>query len=109
MVDPSNGFGVAGRWRLACNVLTAVGEIDAAKPNRLVVGGPHAYSRNPMYVAWDAMYVGIALIANALWPLLLFPAALLWNHVQVLHEERNLVREFGAAYRDYRSRTRRYL
>jgi protein-S-isoprenylcysteine O-methyltransferase Ste14 len=100
---------LVGGVLLAAWAVKAVGEIDAAKPERLVAVGPYAYSRNPMYVASDAIYLGITLVANALWPLLLFPAVLLWNHVQVLHEERNLARQFGTEYREYRRKIRRYL
>ncbi len=100
---------LVGGVSLAAWAVKAIGDVDAAKNDRLVVGGPYAYSRNPMYVGWDAIYLGITLVINALWPLILFPAALLWNHVQVQYEERNLGREFGDEYRGYRNRTRRYL
>lgn len=100
---------LVGGISLTVWAVKTVAEVDAAKPDRLVVGGPYIWSRNPMYVAWDAIYLGITLLSNLAWPLLFFPGVLLWNHVQVLHEERNLAREFGTEYRDYRSKTRRYL
>jgi protein-S-isoprenylcysteine O-methyltransferase Ste14 len=45
-----------------------------------------------MYVASTLVYVGIALVANAAWSLLL-----LATHVVVLGEERSLEGRFGAA------------
>lgn len=100
---------VVGGVALAAWAVKALAEVDAAKPDRLAVAGPYAWSRNPMYLAWDAIYVGITLAANAVWPLVVFPLAFLWNHLQIVNEERYLDRQFGAAYRGYRSKTRRYL
>jgi protein-S-isoprenylcysteine O-methyltransferase Ste14 len=57
-----------------------------------------------MYVASTLVYVGIALVANAAWSLLL-----LATHVVVLGEERSLEGRFGAAYRSYKTSVRRYL
>ena len=79
------------------------------RPDELVVGGPYAYSRNPMYVAWTLGYVGVALVAGTAWPLLLLPAVLVATQVSVVREERSLERRFGAAYRRYRASVRRYL
>ena len=100
---------LAGGVSLAAWAMKSVAEVDVDNPERLVIRGPYTYSRNPMYVAWDAIYVGIFLVANVAWPFLFLPAVLLWNHVQVMNEERTLARKFGIEYRDYKSRTRRYL
>jgi protein-S-isoprenylcysteine O-methyltransferase Ste14 len=62
-----------------------------------------------MCVAWAVVYVGIALVANAIWPLLLLPGVLLATHVVVVREERFLEGRLGAAYRSYKTSVRRYL
>ena len=62
-----------------------------------------------MYVAWTLGYVGVALVADAAWPLLLLPVVLAATDVVVRREERSLERRFGAAYRSYRASVRRYL
>jgi protein-S-isoprenylcysteine O-methyltransferase Ste14 len=79
------------------------------RPDQLVVGGPYAFSRNPMYVAPTLVYVGIALAANAAWPPLLLPAVLPVTHVVVVREERCLEPQFGPAYRRHKTSVRRYL
>ncbi len=87
-----------------------VSEVDVSKPTRVVSTGPYALSRNPMYVAWTVLYVGIALIINALWPLLLLPVVLASTHfLAVLREERRLAELFGIEYADYRQEVRRYV
>jgi protein-S-isoprenylcysteine O-methyltransferase Ste14 len=105
---PGLVFLSVGLW-LSVWAVKTVADIDVDKPECLVTSGPYKYSRNPMYVAWDAIYIGISLVANMAWPVLLLPAALLWNHVQIVQEERVLTRQFGVQYRNYRSKTRRYL
>ena len=64
------------------------------------------------------MYVGMALVprrasrsaANALWPLLMLVPALCIIRTQVIaREEAYLEGKFGAAYRDYKARVRRWL
>jgi len=75
-----------------------------------VVTGPFRLSRNPLYLALTLMYVGLALLANALWVLVLLMPLLFMVHFGVVRrEERYLERKFGDAYRAYRSRVRRYL
>ena len=110
------GAGRAAGWPLllaglglAAWAVRAAAEVRLARPDRLVRGGPYAVSRNPMYVASAAAYLGIALVAGAAWPLLLLPGVLAATHVVVVREERSLEARFGGAYRSYQSSVRRYL
>jgi protein-S-isoprenylcysteine O-methyltransferase Ste14 len=99
---------LAGLW-LAAWAVRAAADVDLERPNQLVHRGPYTFSRNPMYLASTLVYVGIALVANAAWPLLLLPVVLLVTHVVILREERSLQRRFGAGYRSYTTSVRRYL
>jgi protein-S-isoprenylcysteine O-methyltransferase Ste14 len=77
---------------------------------RLVVTGPYRYSRNPMYLALTALYLGVTLLANSIWILLLLPIVLALLQITVIRrEERYLESAFGPAYREYRARVRRWL
>lgn len=98
----------AGLLCMGWAVRTA-GDTDLEAPRALVSSGPYAFSRNPMYVAWTALYVGIALLSNSLWPFALSPAVLAATHDVVRREERSLARAFGAEYRAYRRAVPRYL
>jgi len=76
---------------------------------RLVTEGPFRFSRNPLYVSLTLGYLGITLLLNAVWPLLLLPPLLLIVQLGVVGpEERYLEETFGDEYRDYRSRVRRW-
>ena len=49
--------------------------VDPYRPaTAIVTGGPYRFTRNPMYVGFTLMYVGISALANALLPVLLLPA-----------------------------------
>jgi protein-S-isoprenylcysteine O-methyltransferase Ste14 len=76
----------------------------------LAVEGPYRFTRNPMYLGLALLLAGIAGIGNALWPLLsLIPVVAVIQTQVIEREERYLEAKFGAAYRDYRSRVRRWL
>ena len=76
----------------------------------LLTDGPFRFSRNPLYLATTGIYVAAALFFNAFWPLVLLIPMLVVLHWGVIRrEERYLEAKFGAPYRDYRQRVRRWL
>ena len=85
--------------------------VDPMKPTTaLVTEGPFRYSRNPIYVSLTLLYVGVALLINALWILLLVvPAVLVLRYGVIAREEAYLTRKFGDAYRQYTAQVRRWL
>jgi protein-S-isoprenylcysteine O-methyltransferase Ste14 len=94
---------------LAVWAVRAAAVVDPGRPSQVVHGGPYAFSRNPMYVAWTLGYLGITLVAGAAWLLLLLPVVLLATHLVVVGEERSLEHRFGPGYRSYKASVRRYL
>jgi protein-S-isoprenylcysteine O-methyltransferase Ste14 len=76
----------------------------------IIESWPFSFSRNPIYLAMALMYVGISLLFNALWPLLLLPLVLIVIQRGVIErEERYLDGKFGSDYVDYKSRVRRWV
>jgi protein-S-isoprenylcysteine O-methyltransferase Ste14 len=76
----------------------------------IVTDGPFRFSRNPMYLATTGLYLGITLLVNTPWPLVLLPPMLLVLHWGVVRrEERYLEAKFGEPYRAYKSRVRRWV
>ena len=95
----------AGRFVLRRTTLHPTGQ-----PARLVVSGAHAWSRNPMYLALTAVYVGLALALGRAWPLIL--VVLPWasmNWVTIPFEEARLRETFGSDYADYCRSVRRWI
>src|SRR5215831_10115376 len=85
--------------------------IPARKPTRVIVrNGPYRFSRNPIYLAFSLLQLGIAIWVNSLWLLAtLVGAVALIHYVVVPKEEQYLERKFGAQYSDYKASVRRWL
>lgn len=78
--------------------------------SELVTDGPFAWSRNPIYLGFCLIYLGVGIAARAGWVVLFFPlmVAVLDRGV-IRREERYLRTLFGVAYDAYRARVRRWL
>ena len=76
----------------------------------IVTTGPFRYTRNPIYLGFTLICVGIAIAANNLWvlpPLLV--VLVIMTRMVIPGEERYLEQKFGSAYTDYVARVRRWL
>ena len=112
---------VAGLILVSVSVLVLISALRAFKRARtnpkpwkpttaLVRNGPYRVTRNPMYVGFASLYLGVTLWANAAWPLVALPAVLVVMDVLVIQrEERYLSRMFGDEYAEYARRVRRWL
>ena len=97
---------------LAVRAFRAAGtNVETPKPaTALVTEGIYARSRNPMYVALALLFAGIGVLANSGWLVLLLVSYVAVLRIGVIaREERYLERKFGAPYRAYRERVRRWL
>jgi protein-S-isoprenylcysteine O-methyltransferase Ste14 len=75
----------------------------------MVTTGIFSHVRNPMYEGGTLMLIGIDLLVDSDWILiLLVPALLLVHFGVVLREERYLSTKFGEAYRRYLHEVPRY-
>ncbi len=85
--------------------------VPTNQPTRaLVTSGIHRWTRNPIYLGMFLVYLGVAIAARSAWCLvLLLPLALAVRYGVVAREEAYLERRFGAAYRDYKARVRRWI
>jgi len=85
------------------------GEVGAPE---LIVAGPFAYVRNPLYVGNILLYVGVGIASNALAPWLVIAAAayfIVQYTMIVSLEEEFLEKKFGDAYEQYRASVRRFV
>jgi protein-S-isoprenylcysteine O-methyltransferase Ste14 len=77
--------------------------------NALVTDGLFAHARNPVYLGGLTALLGLALILNSDWMVILIvPAFLVLHYGVVLREERYLQRKFGAPYLAYKQSVPRY-
>lgn len=104
--------GVTGDLVFLVAVLTMRDSWRAGIPEtdrtEFVSHGIYQYSRNPAFLGFDLMYIGILLMYfNGV--LLFFTIwAVVMLHLQILQEEKYLEAVFGEEYRAYRQRTGRY-
>lgn len=75
----------------------------------LVTTGIYRYSRNPAFLGFDFMYIGVLLMyCNPLTAVFsLF--AIITLHLQILQEEQYLTGTFGITYQKYMEQVHRYL
>ena len=75
----------------------------------LVTGGIYKFSRNPAFLGFDFMYIGVLLMYFNPLTLLFSLFAIVMLHLQILQEEKYLTATFGKKYEEYRNRVFRYL
>jgi protein-S-isoprenylcysteine O-methyltransferase Ste14 len=74
-----------------------------------VIKGLYRYSRHPVYLSFFLMFIGTA-IASASWLFLLLTIVfLILMNILVVPEERFCLEEYGDTYREYMSRTPRWI
>ncbi len=98
-------FGVAV-WTMRDSWRAGIPEEDKTE---MVTEGIYSISRNPAFLAFDLVYIGILLI-------FFNPVLMIWTigtilmlHLQILQEEEYLVLTFGEKYVEYRKSVGRYL
>jgi len=77
----------------------------------VIVAGPFAYVRNPLYLGNILLYVGIGVMSNALFPWLLVVAVFYFvfqYYEIVMLEEGFLQQTFGVAYEDFAKNVPRF-
>jgi protein-S-isoprenylcysteine O-methyltransferase Ste14 len=78
----------------------------------LIVSGPFAYVRNPLYLGNLLMYLGFGIMSYSLFPYLQIIALLFFYfqyHFIVKEEEKYLAETFGSAYQDYSKKVPRFI
>lgn len=106
----SLGFGAGlGLYLLGLGLLAAaVAAFCSPSQTGISTKGIYRFSRNPMYVAYDLIFLGCATLAKS-WLLLGLTACfILSGHWIIRAEERWCAARFGEEYQAYYKRVRRY-
>lgn len=83
--------------------------IPGKDKTKIVTEGVYKFSRNPAFLGFDLMYIGVFLMyANVLTGFFTVFAVLML-HLQILQEEKYMLSEFGEEYADYKKHVCRYL
>ena len=80
------------------------------KPTKLVMSGPYRFTRNPIYLGYVIILLGIAVLLGSviafISPLLFF---VITNFIIIPFEERWLEKIFKKGYEKYKGRVRRWI
>ncbi len=90
---------------------TADTPVPGNRPTTTIVRtGPYRWSRNPIYLSFSLLQLGVACWVNSLWLLVtLIPALALMSFVVIPREEHYLETHFPSDYLPYRASVRRWL
>jgi protein-S-isoprenylcysteine O-methyltransferase Ste14 len=90
---------------------TAGTPVSGNRPTTTIVRtGPYRWSRNPIYLSFSLLQLGIAFCVNSLWLLVtLIPAVALMSFVVIPREEQYLETRFPSDYLPYKASVRRWL
>jgi len=85
--------------------------IPGNRPTTTIVRtGPYRFSRNPIYLAFSLLQLGLSIWLNSLALLItLIPAVALMSRVVIPREERYLEARFPSQYSPYKAAVRRWL
>ena len=77
---------------------------------QVVTSGIYRFTRNPIYLGFLLMVIGLPLNSGFYWGIVIAPFyILLMNRLVIEHEEAYLERKFGKIYTSYMSQVRRWL
>ncbi|MDD7337507.1 MAG: isoprenylcysteine carboxylmethyltransferase family protein [Ruminococcus sp.] len=76
---------------------------------KLVTDGIYKFSRNPAFVGFDFMYIGILLMFFNIGTLLFSLFSIMMLHLQILQEEKYMAKTFGEEYLEYKKKVFRYI
>ena len=75
----------------------------------LITTGVYRFSRNPAFLGFDFMYIGVLLMYFNLLTAVFTLFSIVMLHLQILQEERYLTAAFGEPYTEYKKHVFRYL
>ena len=99
-----------GFWAVLTLRLAGTNVDPRKSSTAMVTAGPFGFTRNPIYVGFALLYLGITLALNCWWGLALLVPTLVVMHVGVIRREENyLEKKFAADYLRYKNDVARYV
>ncbi|HXQ37743.1 MAG TPA: isoprenylcysteine carboxylmethyltransferase family protein, partial [Anaerolineales bacterium] len=101
----SLGLAAISEFRKARTTVDPHGSVSS-----VVTSGIYRFTRNPIYLGFLLMLIGIPLNSGTYWGLILAPVFIYFmNNLVIEREEAYLEKKFGDVYAGYKSRVRRWL
>jgi protein-S-isoprenylcysteine O-methyltransferase Ste14 len=88
---------------------TGMKTAETHRPESLVTDGLYGRMRHPQYTGAILSHVGMTFLVSGMYSLLVTPFMVVLTFMFCLKEEKELLREFGEEYEDYRRRVPMFL
>ena len=76
----------------------------------IITSGIYAWSRNPIYLAFNIFPIGLGMFFDNLWIFISFiPSSIIIYYIAIKKEEKYLEDKFGGEYLDYKNKVRRWI
>lgn len=82
--------------------------IQSEEKTTLIKKGIYKISRNPAFLGFDLMYIGLLIMFFNIVHLIFVVVAITLLHLQILEEEKFLINTFSDEYIDYKKKVNRY-
>ena len=101
---------VGGVYWLFSSIGSGITPTSATRQQHtLVTGGPYRWVRHPLYTIGSSMFISFGMMADNWHIALLGILAFIAMAIRTPKEEANLIEKFGDEYREYMTRTGRFL
>ena len=101
---------VGGVYWLFSSIGSGITPTSATRQQHtLVTGGPYRWVRHPLYTIGSSMFISFGMMADNWYIALLGILAFIAMAIRTPKEEANLIEKFGDEYREYMTRTGRFL
>ncbi len=105
--------GIIGDILFLISIITMKNSWRAGIPSEdkteFISNGIYKISRNPAFVGFDLMYIGICLLYCNVLTIIFSLFAIIMLHFQILQEEKYLEKTFGKKYINYKNKVFRYI
>lgn len=89
-------LGIAGVKEITLKVA------ETHQPKKIITTGIYSIIRHPQYFGAILAHVGISILLSSLYSLLSTPLIIIFNYLISWKEEKELIKEFGKDYEDYK-------
>ena len=103
-------FSVIGIYWLFSSIGSGITATSATRQkHQLVTSGPYRWVRHPLYTIASSMFIAFGMMADNWFIALMGILAFVGMAIRTPKEEANLIEKFGDEYREYMTRTGRFL
>ena len=103
-------FSVIGIYWLFSSIGSGITATSATRQkHQLVTSGPYRWVRHPLYTIASSMFISFGMMADNWFIALMGILAFIGMAIRTPKEEANLIEKFGDEYREYMTRTGRFL